>query len=120
EEVEQEPETLIDEVHIISPESTAHVPPLGIQPVSLPKPKEDSKPNPHQPKIPYPSSLMDALTQILKYHKVLKDLLKDKEKLEELANTPINAKCSAVLLNKVSEKLGDPRKFLIPCCHTSS
>ncbi|GKD20637.1 reverse transcriptase domain-containing protein [Tanacetum coccineum] len=60
-------------------------------------------------------SLMDALTQILKYHKVLKDLLKDKEKLEELANTPINAKCSTILLNKVPEKLEDPEKFLIPC-----
>ncbi|GJU93476.1 hypothetical protein Tco_1318232 [Tanacetum coccineum] len=60
-------------------------------------------------------SLMDALTQIPKYHKVLKDLLKDKEKLEELANTPINVECSAILLNKVPKKLGDPGKFLIPC-----
>ncbi|GKE46009.1 reverse transcriptase domain-containing protein [Tanacetum coccineum] len=60
-------------------------------------------------------SLMDALIQIPKYYKVLKDLLKDKEKLEKLANTSINAECSAILLNKVPEKLGDPRKFLIPC-----
>ncbi|GJX02466.1 reverse transcriptase domain-containing protein [Tanacetum coccineum] len=59
-------------------------------------------------------SLMDALTQIPKYHKVLKDLLKDKEKLEELANTLINDECSVILLNKVPEKLGDPKKFLIP------
>ncbi|GJZ16771.1 reverse transcriptase domain-containing protein [Tanacetum coccineum] len=36
------------------------------------------------------------------------------EKLEELANTPINT-CSAILLNKVPEKLEDPGKFLIPC-----
>ncbi|GJW65234.1 reverse transcriptase domain-containing protein [Tanacetum coccineum] len=115
EEVEQEPETLIDEVHITSPTSTAHALPLGIQPVSPPKPKEDSKPNPHQPKIPYPPSLMDAITQIPKYHKVLKDLLKDKEKLEELANILINAECSSILLNKVPKKLGDPKKFLIPC-----
>ncbi|GJR96469.1 reverse transcriptase domain-containing protein [Tanacetum coccineum] len=142
-EVEKEPETLIDEVHITSPGSIAHVPPLGIQRVSPPKPKEDPKPNLHQSKIPYPLrlnktklldkndvqvskflkilkqlhfdiSLMDALTQIPKYHKVLKDLLKDKEKLEELANTLKNAKCSAILLNKVLEKLGDPEKFLIP------
>ncbi|GKA78261.1 reverse transcriptase domain-containing protein [Tanacetum coccineum] len=144
EEVEKEPETLMDEVHITSPASTAHVPPPGIQPVSPPKPKEDPKPNPHQPKIPYPSrldktklldkndvqiskfikilkqlhfdiSLMDALTQIPKYSKVLRDLLKDKEKLEELANTLINVECSAILLNKVPEKLRDPGKFLIPC-----
>ncbi|GJU97338.1 hypothetical protein Tco_1326609 [Tanacetum coccineum] len=50
-------ETLMDEVHITSPASTAHVPPPGIQTVSPPKPKEDPKPNPYQPKIPYPSSL---------------------------------------------------------------
>ncbi|GKE90384.1 reverse transcriptase domain-containing protein [Tanacetum coccineum] len=56
-EVEKEPETLIDEVHITSPASTVHVPPPGIQPVSSPKPKEDPKPNPHQLKIPYPSWL---------------------------------------------------------------
>ncbi|GJZ80741.1 hypothetical protein Tco_0645735 [Tanacetum coccineum] len=60
------------------------------------------------------NNLMDALTQIPKYSKVLKDLLKDKEKLEELANTPINIERSAILLNKVPEKLGDPGKFLIP------
>ncbi|GKF17408.1 reverse transcriptase domain-containing protein, partial [Tanacetum coccineum] len=59
--------------------------------------------------------LMDALTQIPKYHKVLKDLLKDKEKLAELANTPIYVECFAILLNKVPEKLKDPGKFLIPC-----
>ncbi|GKE70699.1 hypothetical protein Tco_1528771 [Tanacetum coccineum] len=60
-------------------------------------------------------SLMDALTQIPKFTKVLQNLLKDKEKLEELANTLINVECSAILLNKVPEKLEDPRKFLIPC-----
>ncbi|GJX06023.1 reverse transcriptase domain-containing protein [Tanacetum coccineum] len=38
-----------------------------------------------------------------------------KEKLFELANTPLNENCSAVLLNKLPEKLGDPGKFLIPC-----
>ncbi|GJX06769.1 reverse transcriptase domain-containing protein [Tanacetum coccineum] len=130
--------------NFLGPPRTAHVPNPGIQPVSPPKPKEDPKPNPHQPKIPYLSrlnktklldkndfqvseflkilkqihfdtSLIDALTQIPKYHKVLKDLLKDNEKLVELANTPINAECSAILLNKVPEKLKDPVKFLIPC-----
>ncbi|GKF60764.1 reverse transcriptase domain-containing protein, partial [Tanacetum coccineum] len=60
-------------------------------------------------------SLMDALTQIPKFTNVLKDLLKDKEKLEKLANTPINVECSAILINKVPEKLDDPGKFLIPC-----
>nr|GEY65603.1 reverse transcriptase domain-containing protein [Tanacetum cinerariifolium] len=38
-----------------------------------------------------------------------------KEKLLELANTPLNENCSAVNLKKLPEKLGDPGKFLIPC-----
>ncbi|GJR73610.1 DNA-directed DNA polymerase [Tanacetum coccineum] len=50
-----------------------------------------------------------------KYAKMLKDLLTNKEKLLELANTPLNENCSAVLLRKLPEKLGDPGKFLIPC-----
>nr|GEW73177.1 hypothetical protein [Tanacetum cinerariifolium] len=33
----------------------------------------------------------------------------------ELANTPFNENCSAVILKKLPEKLGDPGKFLIPC-----
>nr|GFB97778.1 reverse transcriptase domain-containing protein [Tanacetum cinerariifolium] len=33
----------------------------------------------------------------------------------ELARTPLNEHCSAVLLKKLPEKLGDPGKFLIPC-----
>nr|GFA12953.1 hypothetical protein [Tanacetum cinerariifolium] len=33
----------------------------------------------------------------------------------ELANTPLNENCSAVILKKLPEKLGDPVKFLIPC-----
>ncbi|GJY39029.1 reverse transcriptase domain-containing protein [Tanacetum coccineum] len=61
-------------------------------------------------------SLADALILILKYQKMLKSLLSNKEKLIELANTPLNENCSAVILKKLPEKLGDPGKFLIPCC----
>nr|GFB81308.1 hypothetical protein [Tanacetum cinerariifolium] len=50
-----------------------------------------------------------------KYQKMLKALLSNKEKLQELANTPLNENCSAVILKKLPEKLGDPGKFLIPC-----
>nr|GEU57279.1 hypothetical protein [Tanacetum cinerariifolium] len=42
-------------------------------------------------------------------------LLSNKEKLQELANTPLNENCSAVILKKLPEKLRDPRKFLILC-----
>ncbi|GJX72142.1 reverse transcriptase domain-containing protein [Tanacetum coccineum] len=46
---------------------------------------------------------------------MLKSLLSNKEKLLELANTPLNENCSTVILKKLPKKLGDPGKFLIPC-----
>nr|GEX62375.1 reverse transcriptase domain-containing protein [Tanacetum cinerariifolium] len=49
------------------------------------------------------------------YQKMLKALISNKEKLQELANTPLNENFSAVMLKKLPEKLGDPGKFLIPC-----
>ncbi|GJY02529.1 reverse transcriptase domain-containing protein [Tanacetum coccineum] len=60
-------------------------------------------------------TLADALILILKYQKMLKSLLSNKEKLIELANTPVSENCSAVILKKLPKKLGDPGKFLIPC-----
>nr|GEY90657.1 hypothetical protein [Tanacetum cinerariifolium] len=60
-------------------------------------------------------TLADALILISKYQKMLKALLSNKEKLQELANTPLNENYSAVILKKLPEKLGDPGKFLIPC-----
>nr|GEU35384.1 reverse transcriptase domain-containing protein [Tanacetum cinerariifolium] len=60
-------------------------------------------------------TLTDALILIPKYQKMLKTLLSKKEKLLELANTPLNENCSAVILKKLPEKLRDPRKFLISC-----
>nr|GFA76171.1 reverse transcriptase domain-containing protein [Tanacetum cinerariifolium] len=60
-------------------------------------------------------TLAEALVLIPKYQKMLKSLLSNKEKLQELANTPLNENCSAVILKKLPEKLGDPEKFLIPC-----
>nr|GEV89064.1 reverse transcriptase domain-containing protein [Tanacetum cinerariifolium] len=46
----------------------------------------------------------------------IKALLSNKEKLQELTNTPLNENCSSVILKKLREKLGDPEKFLIPRC----
>nr|GEU44006.1 hypothetical protein [Tanacetum cinerariifolium] len=60
-------------------------------------------------------TLADALILMPKYQKMLKALLSDKEKLQELENTPLNENCSAVILKKLPEKLEDPGKFLIPC-----
>nr|GFB63673.1 reverse transcriptase domain-containing protein [Tanacetum cinerariifolium] len=106
-------------------------------PISAPKP------NP-KPSIPYPSrlhdqklrekandqmekffqifqdlnfniSFTDALILMPKFASTIKSLLANKEKLFELARTPLNEHCSAVLLRKLLKKLGDPSKFLIPC-----
>nr|GEV56544.1 reverse transcriptase domain-containing protein [Tanacetum cinerariifolium] len=56
-----------------------------------------------------------ALVLMPKYQKMLKALLSNKEKLQELANITLNENCSAVILEKLLENLGDPGKFLISC-----
>ncbi|GJW83055.1 reverse transcriptase domain-containing protein [Tanacetum coccineum] len=149
-ELEQEPETLMDQV---LPNNSTSVPPLVVQssyipsePASTPASTEPSfaHTNPIQPSIPYPQglkkdkqkdksdiqlhtflemfkklhfniSLAEALVLMPKYTKMMKDLFSNKEKLLELANTPLNENCSAVLLKKMTEKLGDPSQFLILC-----
>ncbi|GJS71036.1 reverse transcriptase domain-containing protein [Tanacetum coccineum] len=101
------------------------------------------RPNSYQSKLPYPErmkvrendkpsaqhsrflkmfkqlrleiGLKDALVEMPKFNKWLSSLLRNKEKLEEIAITTINAECSAIIMNKVPEKLEDPGKFLIPC-----
>nr|GEW97642.1 reverse transcriptase domain-containing protein [Tanacetum cinerariifolium] len=108
-----------------------------IAPVSVPKPNPKSS-------IPYPSkrndernhekannqidkfnqifkdmsfkiSFADALILMPKFASTLKALIRNKEKLSEMARTPFNEHCYAVLLKKLPEKLGDSGKFLIPC-----
>ncbi|GJT88090.1 reverse transcriptase domain-containing protein [Tanacetum coccineum] len=59
--------------------------------------------------------LTDALILMPKFASTLKALIRNKKKLSEMARTPLNEHCSAVILNKLPEKLGDPGKFLIPC-----
>nr|GEV08160.1 reverse transcriptase domain-containing protein [Tanacetum cinerariifolium] len=102
-----------------------------------------SKPN-QKPSIPYPSrlydqklrdkandqkekffqifqdlnfyiSFADALILMPKFGPTIKSLLTNKDKLFELARTPLNEHCSVVILKKLPKKLGDPGKFLIPC-----
>ncbi|GJX85291.1 hypothetical protein Tco_0336065 [Tanacetum coccineum] len=60
-------------------------------------------------------SFADALLNMPKFDSTFKSLLSNKEKLFELASTPLNENCSAVLLKKLPEKLRDPGQFLIPC-----
>nr|GEX45774.1 reverse transcriptase domain-containing protein [Tanacetum cinerariifolium] len=121
--------------------STAHIQPSIVPtPILEPNvPKTQPKPN-----IPYPSrlndqklrekainqmekffqifhdlhfdiSFADALLLMPKFASTIKRLLTNKDKLFELAKVPLNENCSAMLLKKLPEKLGDPGKFLIPC-----
>ncbi|GJW26074.1 reverse transcriptase domain-containing protein [Tanacetum coccineum] len=60
-------------------------------------------------------SFADALIHMPKFAPMFKKLLNNKDKLIELTKTPLNENCSAVVLKKLPEKLGDPGRFLIPC-----
>nr|GEV98604.1 reverse transcriptase domain-containing protein [Tanacetum cinerariifolium] len=60
-------------------------------------------------------SFANALLLMPKFASTIKSLLANKNKLFELANIPLNENCSAMLLKKLLENLGDPDKFLIPC-----
>ncbi|GKE51558.1 reverse transcriptase domain-containing protein [Tanacetum coccineum] len=141
-EVERETEVTKDKVQNTSLGSTAHVHPSVVQHL-IPELEVALKPKP-KPSIPYPSrlndqklrekannqmlkflqifqslhfdiSFVDALFHMPKFASTFKSLLSNKEKLLELANTPLNENCLAVLLKKLPKKLRDPGKFLIPC-----
>ncbi|GJY97215.1 reverse transcriptase domain-containing protein [Tanacetum coccineum] len=100
-EVDRETEATKDKVQNISLGSTIYVQPPVIQHPIL-EPEVAPKTNP-KPSIPYPSRLNDQ---------------KLREKLIIKSSTPLNESCSAMLLKKLPEKLGDPDKFLIPCDFT--
>nr|GFB16347.1 reverse transcriptase domain-containing protein [Tanacetum cinerariifolium] len=63
-------------------------------------------------------SFADALIYMPKFALMFKKLLDNKDKLIELTKTHLNENCSAVVLKKLPEKLGDPGSFLIPCDFT--
>nr|GEV94072.1 reverse transcriptase domain-containing protein [Tanacetum cinerariifolium] len=53
-------------------------------------------------------SFADALVHMPKFAPMFKKLLNNKNKLIELTKTPLNEKCSAVVLKRLPEKLGRP------------
>ncbi|XP_073121677.1 uncharacterized protein [Henckelia pumila] len=55
----------------------------------------------------------DVLAQMLIYARFLKDILKNKRKLNDLAQVTLNKECS-VLQNKLPPKVKDPGNFSIP------
>nr|GEU49546.1 reverse transcriptase domain-containing protein [Tanacetum cinerariifolium] len=109
---EQNTEEILDKEHSNSLGSTTQVQP-PIVPISILEP--DVPRTQTKPIIPYPSSFADALPLMPKFASTIKSLLANKDKLFELAKIPLNVNCSAMLLKKLPEKLGDPGKFLIPC-----
>nr|GEZ64885.1 reverse transcriptase domain-containing protein [Tanacetum cinerariifolium] len=60
----------------------------------------------------------DALIHMPKFAPMFNKHLNNKDKLIELTKTPLNENCSAVVLKKLLEKLGDLGHFLIPCDFT--
>ncbi|GJX86836.1 reverse transcriptase domain-containing protein [Tanacetum coccineum] len=140
--VERETEEITDEEQTNFQGSTAQIPPPVI-PISIPEsdvlknlskttpiPESDIPKSLPKPNIPYPSQRDDQKGGRVGgrgggegrkkrggrgFAPTIKSLLMNKEKLLELAKIPLNENCSAMLLKKLPEKLGDPGKFLIPC-----
>nr|GEU54325.1 reverse transcriptase domain-containing protein [Tanacetum cinerariifolium] len=126
--VERETEVTKDTVHPTNNGSTKDVQPppnqrpLILYPSRLHDQKVRDKANDQREKffqiftdLNFNISFADALILMLKFGPTIKTLLTNKDKLSELARTPLNEHCSVVLLKKLPEKLGDPGKFLIPC-----
>ncbi|GJU28226.1 hypothetical protein Tco_1166847 [Tanacetum coccineum] len=104
-EVERETEATKDKVQTTRSQSTVHVQPPVVQ-IPILEIEVALKPN--------LKPFADTLLHMPKFASTFKSLLSNKEKLFELASTPLNEYCPAVLLKKLPEKLGDPGKFLIP------
>ncbi|GJY55068.1 reverse transcriptase domain-containing protein [Tanacetum coccineum] len=89
--------------------------PLVPTPKQTPETSTEKAQNPNLENTAHVIGLKDALIEMPKFNKWLSSLLRNKEKLEEIAITTVNAECSVIIMNKVPEKLEDPRKFLILC-----
>ncbi|GJW54924.1 hypothetical protein Tco_0099009 [Tanacetum coccineum] len=59
--------------------------------------------------------LIDGLAGMPNYGKLLKELISNKHKIEQISAAFLSDESSAMIQNKIPPKLGDPRCFLIPC-----
>ncbi|XP_022843424.1 uncharacterized protein LOC111366979 [Olea europaea var. sylvestris] len=59
--------------------------------------------------------LIEALSQISNYAKILKEILSKKRRLIDFETIKLNEECSAILQNKLPPKLQDPGSLKIPC-----
>ncbi|GJS97524.1 reverse transcriptase domain-containing protein [Tanacetum coccineum] len=78
-------------------------------------PPFSSNENVVKPEIAYQLACVEALSQMPKYVKFLKDLLTNKKKLEDLSTVIMSEECSAILDGKLSKKMSDLGSFTIPC-----
>nr|GEV69803.1 reverse transcriptase domain-containing protein [Tanacetum cinerariifolium] len=107
--VERETEVTKDRVPPTNNGSTKEVQPSIVQ-VETPIPNSEPVVSPFSEPVVAPMLIL-----MPKFGPTIKSLLTNKDKLYELARTPLNEHCSTVLLKKLPKKLGDPGKFLIPC-----
>ncbi|XP_076932886.1 uncharacterized protein LOC143598588 [Bidens hawaiensis] len=137
-----EEEQVDEEIQMEPPPAKAHQQTIPASTKPANKPSSSSNPplRVYKPKLPYPGRLrsdrdeeknskflellkqlhlnipfLEALTQMPKYAKFLKDILSNKEKLVEVSSIPLSAGCYAVLQSKLPEKIADPGSFTIPC-----
>ncbi|KAJ9544693.1 hypothetical protein OSB04_024400 [Centaurea solstitialis] len=114
-------------------ESRKKEPEVAVKPASKPTVTQSI------PKVPYPTQLKahkddlqfskflevfkklhinipfaDALAQMPSYAKFLKDIISNKRKIEEQATVALTEECSAIIQNKLPQKLKDPGSFTIP------
>nr|GEX94471.1 hypothetical protein [Tanacetum cinerariifolium] len=136
--VEQDTKEITEKEHSNCQRSIAHIQ-TPVVPISIPEP--DVPRTQPKPTIPYPSRLNDqklyekasnqienffqifrdlhfdisfveSLLLMPKFASIIKSLLTNKDKLFELAKVPLNENCSAMLLKKLLEKLGDLASLL--------
>ncbi|XP_048227265.1 uncharacterized protein LOC125369292 [Ricinus communis] len=60
-------------------------------------------------------SFVEAISQMPKYVKFLKEILSNKRRLEDLGLVTLKEECSAILQNKLPVKRCDPGSFIVPC-----
>ncbi|KAL7616358.1 uncharacterized protein LOC111894208 [Lactuca sativa] len=106
----------------------------------LPNSKNQIPEKPFQPPMPYPTRakkekqeeeyqkfldhikplqinipFIEAVAQMPKYAKFLKELLTNRRKMEEVKYVVLNENCSTAMLNKLPKKKGDPGSLTLPC-----
>ena len=93
-----------------------------IPPLPFPQRQQKSKDDKHfgkflkafqQLKLNIP--ILDVINTMPAYAKFLKDIISHKRKWEDHETIPLNEECSAVIQNKLSQKLKDPGSITILC-----